>query len=157
MMHRRDFDPWQYPAPLPEYVPLTESTARARLAFWRGIRFGMALGGVAILTGMAAGAAFGLDISGSTVTLEPSADPAAFADVVFANDLSNGPTDTGSYALVQDGITVGVAFTWDANFIGMDRIVVTPPQGMICAPADCSLTVIEGQVGRITLYPWQGA
>ena len=156
-MHRRDFDPWAYPAPLPEYVPLTESTARARLAFWRGLRFGMVLGGVSILTGMLAGAAFGLDISGSTVTLEPSADPQAFADVVFHNQLSNGPRDTGEYTLSQDGITIGVAFTWDRNFVGMDQIVVTPPAGMTCIPVDCTATVVEGQTGRVTLLPWQGA
>lgn len=124
-----------------------------RRAFWAGVCVGGLLTGAAFI----AGAAWSLDISGSTVTLQPSADPAAFADVVFANDLSNGPHDTGSYTLSQDGLVVGVRFTWDANFIGMDRIVVTPPPGMICAPADCSATVVEGQVGRITLYPWQGA
>lgn len=153
MMHRRDFDPWAEPAPLPEYILKTEAERKAGRAFWRGVVFGGLLIGATFI----ATAASGLDISGSTVTLEPSADPAAFADVVFVNDLSNGPTDTGSYTLVQDGITVDVAFTWDANFIGMDQVVITPPLGMTCLPVECMVTVIEGQTGRVTLFWYQGS
>lgn len=126
-------------------------------AWWRGLRAGIILGGLAVIGGFAAGRAFGLDISGSTVTLEPSADPAAFADVVFYNDLSNGPADTRSYTLSQDGITVGIGFVWDASFIGADQITVTPPLGMNCQPVNCTVTVIEGQTGRVTLLPYQGA
>lgn len=153
MMHRRDFDPWAEPAPLPDYVLKIEAKRKAGRAFLRGTIFGVLLGFGACV----ASAAFSLDISGSTVTLEPSADPAAFADVVFVNDLSNGPTDTGTYTLVQDGITVGVAFTWDANFIGMDQVVITPPLGITCLPVECMVTVIEGQTGRVTLFWYQGS
>jgi hypothetical protein len=150
--------PWQSlppdcPAPLHPTVPLEKAWRAAKEAFWWGAVFG----GIVVGAGFFAGAAFGLDISGSTVTLEPSANPAAFADVVFVNNLSNDPGDDGAYTLAQDGFVVGVEFTWDANFIGMDRVVVTPPVGMTCLPADCTMVVIEGQVGRVTLFPYQGA
>ena len=134
-------------------VPLALAEENARRAFWRGA----VLGGVLVGAVFIAGSAFGLTISGSSVTLEPSVDPAAFADVVFVNDLSNGASDTGDYILSQDGLTIGVAFTWDANFIGADQIIVTPPLGMTCQPVTCSVTVIEGMIGRVTLLPYEGA
>lgn len=133
---------------------LSEAQAdrRAYRAFWRGVVFGGILTGAAFI----GTAAFALDISGSTVTLEPSADPSAFADVVFFNDLSNGPTDTGAYTISQDGLVIGTRFVWDSNFIGADQITVTPPAGMTCKPADCTATVIEGQTGRVTLFEFIG-
>ena len=134
-------------------VPLSVAMEMGRRMYWKGVVFGGLIVGCTFI----AGAAFGLTISGSTVTLEPSADPAAFADVVFVNDLSNGPTDTGNYTLSQDGMTVGVRSTVYANFVGADQITVTPPLGMNCLPANCTVTVIEGQVGRVTLLPYQGA
>ena len=140
--------------PVPVRLNVTRSLAEAmaRRAFWRGVVFG----GLIIGATFIAGAAVSLDIAGSTVTLEASTDPRAVADVVFVNDLSNGPTDTGAYTLSEGGLVVGVSFTWDANFIGMDRVVVTPPVGMVCVPAACTMVVIEGQVGRVALLPYVG-
>ena len=153
MVHRRDFDPWAEPAPLPDYILKTEADRKAVRSFWRGLVIGAAI--------VAAGSfiatkARSLDISGSTVTLETSADPTAFADVVFFNDMSNGPTDTGAYTLSQDGLVIGTRFVWDSNFIGADQITVTPPAGMTCKPTDCTATVIEGQTGRVTLFEFVG-
>ena len=147
------------PVPVRLNLSLAEANARARREFWRGAVFGGLMVGAASIASLAviAGAAFGLTISGSTVTLEPSADPAAIADVVFVNDLSNDGSDTGDYILSQDGLQIGVAFVWNANFIGADQIIVTPPVGMTCRPVNCSVTVIEGTTGRVTLLPYQGA
>lgn len=154
MIHRRDLDPWAEPAPLPEYILKTEADRKAVRSFWRGAAFA----GTAIAIGsFIATEARSLDISGSTVTLEPSADPDAFADVVFVNDMSNGPDDTGAYTLSQDGLAIETRFTWDANFIGADQIIVTPPLGFTCKPVSCAVTVIEGQTGRITLMPYNGS
>lgn len=141
------------PVRVPLKVPPVLAQEQVRRAFWRGL----VIGGLLVGASFIAGSAFGLTIAGSTVTLEPSVDPAAFADVVFVNDMSNGESDTGDYILSQDGLQIGVAFTWDANFIGADRIVVTPPLGMTCQPVTCSVTVIEGMIGRVTLLPYQGA
>lgn len=124
-------------------------------SFWRGSVFGAVVMGLAIGIG-AASAAWSLDISGSKVTMEPPADPSAFADVVFYNDLSNGPTDTGAYILQDFGVVIGIKFTWDASFIGADQIIVTPPMGMTCIPVDCTVTVIEGQTGRVALFEFVG-
>lgn len=153
MMHRRDFDPWGDPAPLPIFLTEAEAGRKALRAFLRGAIVGVLLGfGATVVS-----AAFSLDISGSTVTLEPSADPAAFADVVFFNNFNNGPTDTRSYALAHDGMALGISFVWDSGAHGEDRITVTPPAGMTCQPANCSVTVIEGQTGRVTLYDFLGS
>lgn len=151
-MHRRDFDPWLEP-PRVDYVTKLESDRKAMRAFLRGAIVGVLLGFGATV----ASAAFSLDISGSPVTLEPSADPAAFADVVFVNELANGPTDTGAYTLSQAGLLIGLSFIWDSGPRGEDKITVTPPAGMTCQPANCSVTVIEGQTGRVTLFEFNGS
>lgn len=156
MAYRLQTMPPDCPVPVKLTVPFAEAEARVSRAWWRGMRLGISVGGLAFIAGLAAGAAFGLDISGSTVTLETSADPVAFADVVFVNDLSNGPADTRSYTLSQDGILIEVRFVWDANFIGADQITVTPPLGMNCQPVNCTVTVIEGQTGRVTLFDFVG-
>ena len=152
-MHRRDFDPWGEPAPLPDYILKTDADRKTYRAFWRGAAF--AATAIALASFLATEAR-SLDISGSTVTLEPSADPAAFADVVFVNDLSNGPADTRAYTLSQAGVLIEVSFVWDANFIGMDQITITPPVGMTCKPTDCTATVVEGTTGRVTLFDFIG-
>lgn len=164
MTHHSDFDAWQGPSTENRIKNLEASNAilrkaayeadqRADRAFKRGTIFGgLLIGGIFIAT-----AAFSLDISGSTVTLEPSADPDAFADVVMHNAPHNGPKDTGAYTLSQDGLAIGLSFVWDASFVGADQITVTPPTGMTCKPSDCTATVIEGQTGRVTLFQFVGS
>lgn len=153
MTHHSDFDAWQEPPPKEHWITEADADSWSLRSFWRGSVFGATIIGALIF----AGAAWGLDISGSTVTLEPSADPAAFADVVMHNAPQNGPEDTGAYTLSQDGLIVGVWFVWDASFIGQDQITVTPPTGMTCKPSDCTATVIEGQTGRVTLFEFVGS
>lgn len=52
-------------------------------------------------------------------------------------------------------LSVGVAFKWDA--VGTsDRITVTPPDGLICIPADCAATTPEGGIGRVVIFDFVG-
>ena len=96
-----------------------------------------------------------LDLSGTVITLQPSAAPGAVAEVVIENINMNGPGDDGSYALDMGALSVGVAFKWDA--VGTsDRLTVTPPDGLICIPADCAVVVEEGKVGRVLIIEWSG-
>lgn len=94
-------------------------------------------------------------LSGTTITLQPSTAPGAVAEVVIENINMNGPGDDGSYALDLGALSVGVAFKWDA--VGTsDRITVTPPDGLICIPADCAATTPEGGIGRVVILEWVG-
>lgn len=102
-----------------------------------------------------------LSISGTMVRLQPTLEPGARAEVLVENVLTNGPHDTGAYALTDPGLapgglTVGLHFTWDADPMGSDRLVVIPPDGMACRPADCTATVPEGGAGVIVLFDWVG-
>ena len=97
-----------------------------------------------------------IDLSGTLITLEPSTDPAAVADVVMENNMVNGPQDEMGFVLEMDGLLVEGVFDWDAGIAGEDRVVVTPPLGMFCKPDDCTLTVIEGTTGRLRLYEYLG-
>lgn len=96
-----------------------------------------------------------LDLSGTVITLQPSAAPGAVAEVVIENINMNGPGDDGSYALDMGALSVGVAFKWDADGT-RDRLTVTPPDGLICIPADCAVVVEEGKVGRVLIIEWSG-
>lgn len=97
-----------------------------------------------------------LDLSGTLITLEPSTDPAAVADVVMENNMVNGPQDEVGFVLEMEGLLVEGRFHWDAGSLGEDRVIVTPPMGMFCDPEDCALTVIEGTTGRLRLYDFVG-
>lgn len=96
------------------------------------------------------------NLSGTLITLQPSTDPAAVADVVMENRMVNGPQDEVSFVLEMDGLPVEGRFDWDAGMAGEDRVIVTPPLGMFCKPDDCTLTVIEGTTGRLRLYEYLG-
>lgn len=108
---------------------------------------------------LAAGALFAttagadeLNLDGTTITLRPS--ETATAEI----HMNNFPVDVsglyGGYSLTLDGLTVWLAFTWDADG-GDDRITVSPPPGYTCDPADCTLTIPEGQFGTLYL-DWLG-
>jgi hypothetical protein len=49
-------------------------------------------------------------IATSTVTLQPSDEPGAVAEIIFVNKPSNGPFNNGNYYLSMDGIDVTVEF-----------------------------------------------
>lgn len=97
-----------------------------------------------------------ISLSGTTVSLQPSTDPGALAEVAMQNELVNSTIDEGTYPLELDGLSVTVTFEWDADSSGGDKITVTPPDGVICKPATCELTLPENTDGVIYLFEWVG-
>lgn len=95
-----------------------------------------------------------LDLRGTTVTLRPTSEPGALAEVVMHNAEVNWSGDDGDYTLTIPGLTVAAAFQWDAEGQS-DRITITPPDGIACAPS-CVLTVPEGEFGAVYLFPFIG-
>ena len=69
----------------------------------------------------------------------------------FENRNVNGAVHDGDYTLTLDGLVVTVTFEWDAGGTTHDAITVTPPAGMVCGPS-CTLTVPEGDTGRLWLF-----
>lgn len=97
-----------------------------------------------------------LDVSGTTITLGPTDHPQAVAEVIIRNAMTNGPWDTREYTMTHDGLTIGLAFVWEAGPFGADQITVTPPDGFICDPLDCTATVDELFSGVVYILPFQG-
>lgn len=94
-------------------------------------------------------------IAGSMVSLTPSDQPGIIAETHFRNHPTNAPENNGHYTLTLDGLTVDLTFTW--NVAGdADRIVVTPPDGVLCDPSDCTMEVPENGFGFVLLYEWVG-
>jgi hypothetical protein len=100
--------------------------------------------------------ALALDISGSIVTLQPSAEPGAIAEVIFDNRPNNSLMDNGGYEAAMPGLTVGVRFDWEVSQFGSDAVTITPPDGVICDPASCRIEALEGYSGRVVLFDWRG-
>jgi hypothetical protein len=88
-----------------------------------------------------------LDLSGTIITLQPSPDPAAVAEVVMDNVDLNDSRDNGTYPLSMPGLTVEVEFIWQHDASGDDAVVVLPPDGITCLPVDCTAVVPEGKRG----------
>lgn len=97
-----------------------------------------------------------LNLSETTITIQPTVEPGAIAEVVFDNELVNGPFHEGSKTIDLGDLSVVVTFDWEADPLGADAITVTPPDGIICKPASCTLIVNEGDVGTLYLYEWVG-
>ena len=91
-------------------------------------------------------------ISTTLLTLQPSQEPGAAAEVVMHNELTNGPQDDGAYSMTLDGQSFGVRFEWDAGAYGADRVVIIPPRGMTCEPFTCDMMVPEGQTAKVVLF-----
>ena len=123
-------------------------------SFWRGVLAGAL---VTAALGYALPAfADTVSISGTPVTLQPSTEPGAVAEVVMENISMNGPEDDGEYTLNLGEISVIAVFLWEADPVtGADRITVIAP-GYICEPRNCEMTVTEGGTGRVLLMPWEG-
>ncbi len=157
-IHRHYYDPEVDSAPLPktfDFVERKDATAKARRAFWRGAIIFAALGFVA---GLTAGQAFGdtISISGTTVSMVPSLQPGAEADVVVENFMLNGPMDDGEYPLAMGRLVVTVQFHWDYGALGGDRVIVIPPVVYVCRPETCDAIVPEAARGVVVIYPWVG-
>lgn len=149
------YDASEGSAPLPEqflFITQQDAAAKARRAFVRGTCLGILL----TLAGFA-GAAFAepLNITGTIVDMQPAPAPAV-AKVTMDNWSANGPQDDAVYSLAMPGLAVEIEFTWDAGQIGEDRVTVIPPDGFICDPLDCQMTVPEGSIGRVMIMPWLG-
>lgn len=97
-----------------------------------------------------------LSISGTMVMLEPMEAPAV-AVVTMQNVNVNGPTDNGVYALGMEGLALEVVFAWEVEEGGADSLLILPPDGMICLPADCLMVVEEGQAGRVVILEFVGS
>ena len=138
-------------------VEASAAQRQARACYWRGIIEGAAwtlvlIGGSALGVSMA----FALDISGSTVTVQPTDEPGAVAEVVFDNQLHNSWADDGDYVAAMPGLSVGVRFAWEVNPFGSDAVTITPPDGLICDPASCRIEAMEGFTGRLILRDFLG-
>lgn len=92
-----------------------------------------------------------LILSGSVVTLQPTTEPGAIAEVIFDNRMVNDADDNGTYALSMDGLALLFRFDWNDNG-NDDAITVQPPEGVICKPTTCVLSLPEDTEGTIWLY-----
>ena len=52
---------------------------------------------------------------------------------------------------------LGIVFPEEYGGIGADKITVVPPEGLICIPADCAMTVMEGFEGYVVILDWVGS
>ena len=149
--------------PLEWWTTAHDARVKARRAFFRGLLIGGAVIWIAdyalsetIQIGRI-GFINGQYQDSTTVSIEPSAEPGEWATVTLNNRLVNDGNDTAEYVVMMDGVPVGISFTWDASPVsGADQIIVTPPAGMLCLPADCTATVPEGQTGQVVILDWVG-
>ena len=95
-------------------------------------------------------------LSGTTISLQPSALPDIIAEVRMDNVMMNGAHDEIDAALSIPGLTIGVTFDWESGDYGEDSVIVTPPDGVLCKPASCVLELQEGQAGSLWLYEFVG-
>jgi len=91
-------------------------------------------------------------LRGTTVTLQASPRHGAAAEIVLDNREVNSGSDEATFTLTLDGLTVGVAFDWDQGADGADAVLVTPPEGYMCYPASCVLSVAERHVGTLWIF-----
>jgi len=99
-----------------------------------------------------------LDISGTLVEIIPPVDPDAVAEVRIFNMSWNSTDDEATYRLASDEpeLVVGVEFGFNVDVAGADSIRVIPPPDLICEPANCTATVLEGYWGSVILRPYVG-
>lgn len=92
-----------------------------------------------------------VDISGSVVTLQDSTRAGALAEIVFDNRDMNTEKDDGDYLLRLGALNVMVQFTFSS---GLDRLTVTPPEGVSCYPS--CVTETESRSSVIWLFDATG-
>lgn len=93
----------------------------------------------------------------TTVSIAPSDEPGELAVVTLDNRYVNDGQDDGTYFIAIDGLVAEIVFTWDAvPLLGSDRILVIPPEGILCKPENCEVTVMEGFAGEVVLLDWEG-
>jgi hypothetical protein len=89
----------------------------------------------------------------STVTLQPTDEPGAYAEVIFVNRDVNGSRDNGTYHVEIPGLAIEVNFRWSS---AADAIEVITPDGFFAVPA--IVEVAEGDSARVLIYSgeWLG-
>lgn len=132
------------------------SRSRSHRAFTpqQGPEAGMTARILALLSCLAGPAAAQdtINLSGTTITLRATDHPGAEAEIVMRNLPVNGPHHNGRYVLAWDGMVVEIRFAWNLGPGGADAIIATPPQHLVCEPADCVLAVPEGATGTLWLH-----
>jgi len=83
------------------------------------------------------------------VTIQPTAQPGAVAEVVFLNTEVHGQF-AYAFPLTLDGLTVSIAMEINAQGGAADRMTVTPPEGYIAVPD--SVLVDENGAGAVVIY-----
>lgn len=83
------------------------------------------------------------------VTIQPTKQPGAVAEVVFANQNIHTLLSQ-TIELTLDGLTVTVLFERDVDYEASDRFTVTPPPGYLAIPE--SLVVPENGAGVVVIY-----
>ncbi len=91
-----------------------------------------------------------ISLSSTTITLQDTSHATAIAEVVFDNKNVNQPRHEDRYTLSLRDLTIEVEFVFDGS--GPDSIIVYPPEGIMCFPYDCTLTVIEEQRDILLLF-----
>jgi hypothetical protein len=83
------------------------------------------------------------------VTIQPTAQPGAVAEIVFLNTEIHGQF-AYAFDLTLDGLTVSVAMEINAQGGAADRMTVTPPEGYIAVPE--SVLVPENGAGVVHIF-----
>ena len=98
------------------------------------------------------GYALANDETSTIVTLRPTTEPEAVAEIEFQNRAVNGRDDNSDYPLSDNGIDVIFRFRWNVGGGDADAIMVDPGPGRSCSPADCMLVVDEGSENILYIY-----
>lgn len=88
----------------------------------------------------------------TSVTLAPTTQEGAVAEVRIKNRSVNGSRDNGVYYLTGAGTEIAVTFEWD-RLGRADRFAVKAELGLIAVPEE--LWLDEWAEGVIYLYPFQ--
>jgi hypothetical protein len=83
------------------------------------------------------------------VTIQPTAQPGAVAEVHIHDAYVNRQGDNGPYFVSWNGMTVMIEFTYNAA--GADHFVIVPPAGFMAVPPEISIPEHEAEV--ILIYP----
>lgn len=89
-------------------------------------------------------------LGASTLTLRPSEQPEAVAEVEFYNADMNLYRDEMAYPMSLDGLEIEVDFEVNVDPLGSDRIRVRVPPGYYADPD--TLDVMEGQTGVVLIF-----
>ncbi len=89
----------------------------------------------------------------TTVTLAPTTEAGAVAELTYINRDVNGPKDSGSYHVAIPGLTVEVAFWWTSD---ADSVELILPPGFYADPPFLDLS--EGAQASTLIFSgeWSG-